>query len=55
MNLAHVNAVLGIPAEIEILAILPFGYPVAELGQGRKKRRPFSEVVHNERWDQPFV
>jgi hypothetical protein len=40
---------LGIPQEIEILAILPFGYPVAALGKGRKKRKPLGEVAHRER------
>ena len=28
-NLKQINPVLGIPQEIELLAILPFGYPVA--------------------------
>ena len=53
-NLAEINPVLGIPPEIELLAILPFGYPVANIGKGLKKRRPLSEVAHSERWDQPF-
>ncbi len=54
-NLKHVNPVLGIPQEIEILAILPFGYPVAALGKGRKRRKPLGEVAHRERWNQPFA
>ncbi|HEU5381497.1 MAG TPA: nitroreductase family protein [Ktedonobacteraceae bacterium] len=54
-NLPQVQSVLGIPQEIEILAILPFGYPVTTPGKGRKKRRPLSEVAHRERWDQPFA
>lgn len=54
-NLQHVNPVLGIPEEITILAILPFGYPVATVGKGKKKRKPLSEVVHRERWNQPFA
>lgn len=53
-NLAEINSVLGIPSEIELLAILPFGYPVATIGKGRKKRKPLSQVAHRERWDQPF-
>ena len=53
-NLQQVNPVLGIPKEITILAILPFGYLVATLGKGKKKRKPLSEVVHRERWNQPF-
>lgn len=54
-NLGHINPVLGIPPEIKILAIVPFGYPVASTGKGQKKRKPLSEVAHRERWDQPFV
>lgn len=53
-NLPQVNPVLGIPAKINILAVVPFGYPVANLGKGQKKRKPISEVIHSERWNQPF-
>lgn len=54
-NLQHINPVLGIPEEIDILAIVPFGYPVASVGQGKKKRKPLGEVAHRERWGQPFI
>jgi nitroreductase len=54
-NLKHVNPMLGIPEEIEILAVLPFGYPVAAIGKGQKKRKPLREVAHRERWNQPFA
>jgi nitroreductase len=54
-NLAHINPVLGVPLEIELLAIVPFGYPVADLGKGVKKRKPLNTVVHRERWNQPFA
>ena len=46
-NLGQVNAVLDIPAEIKIMAIVPFGYPV-------KKRKPFGEVIYREKWGKPF-
>ncbi|HEX6556597.1 MAG TPA: nitroreductase family protein [Ktedonobacteraceae bacterium] len=51
----EIHLMLDIPQEIEILAILPFGYPVAALGKGRKKRKPLGEVAHRERWNQPYV
>ncbi|HEX4207004.1 MAG TPA: nitroreductase family protein [Ktedonobacteraceae bacterium] len=54
-NLTQINPVLGIPQDIEILAILPFGYPVAAVGKGRKKRKSLGEVAHRERWNQPFA
>jgi nitroreductase len=54
-NLKQVNAALGIPAEIEVLAVIPFGYPAKEIGKGKKNRRPLGEVAHRERWNQPFA
>jgi nitroreductase len=53
-NLQNVNAVLGIPENITILAIVPFGYPADAIGKGQKKRRPLSEIAHRERWDTAF-
>ena len=53
-GLEAVNALLGIPAEVEIVALVPFGYPVQKLGKGKKKRKPLGEIVRKERWDQPF-
>jgi nitroreductase len=52
----EVKGLLGIPAEMEILALLPFGYPEAtNLGKGKKNRKPFGEGVHRERFGQPFA
>jgi nitroreductase len=45
---------LGLPTELRLVGIIPFGYPVAKLGLGKKRRRPFGEVVHNERYGTPF-
>jgi nitroreductase len=53
-NLQEVNSLLGIPEEVSVLAILPFGYPADALGKGQKKRKPLAEVVYNERWGAPF-
>jgi nitroreductase len=54
-NLEWANEVLGIPAELRVMAIVPFGYPVARLGRGKKNRKPFAEVVSRERYGQPFA
>jgi nitroreductase len=53
-GLNEVKPVLGIPENLDVLAIIPFGYPAKAVGKGKKKRKPFSEVVHSERFDQPF-
>ncbi len=53
-GLDAVKPLLGIPAELDVLAILPFGYPVQALGRGKKKRKSLAEVAHRERFGQPF-
>lgn len=52
--LEKVNALLGIPPELDVLAILPFGYPADRIGRGKKKRKPLRAVAHRERYGQPF-
>jgi nitroreductase len=54
-NLPQVNPFLGIPEDVTVLAIVPFGYPAGAVGKGQKKRKPLSEVANNERWGQPFI
>lgn len=45
---------LAIPDDLDILAIIPFGYPLQAVGQGKKKRKPLGEIAHDERFGQPF-
>jgi nitroreductase len=49
-----VKPVLGIPDEIDIFAIIPFGYPAQAVGKGKKQRKPTSKVVSRNRFGQPF-
>jgi len=53
-GLTKVNALLGIPAPLDALAILPFGYPADRIGRGKKNRKPLAEVAHRERYGQPY-
>ena len=53
-GLDDVKPLLGIPPELEVLAIIPFGYPAQPGGRGRKQRKPASEVAHRNRFGQPF-
>ena len=53
-GLAKVNAVLDIPAGLDVLAILPFGYPARAVGKGEKQRKPLREVAHLERYGRPL-
>lgn len=49
------HPLLGLPDTHDVLAIVPFGYPVAEIGKGKKLRKELSEVAHRERFGQPFA
>jgi nitroreductase len=52
--LDKVKAVLDIPAGLDVLAILPFGYPARAVGKGKKARKGLREVAHLERFGRPF-
>jgi nitroreductase len=49
-----VSTLVGIPAQYEVLAIVPFGYPANPIGRGKKQRKPIGEVVSRERFGQPW-
>jgi nitroreductase len=53
-GLSEVNSLLNIPDRLDVLAILPLGYPAQAIGKGKKRRRSLSEVTHRERFGQPF-
>jgi nitroreductase len=48
------RALLGIPASLDVLAILPFGYPARAVGRGKKQRKSLQDVAHLERYGRPF-
>ena len=54
-GLDAVKPLLGIPGNVDVLAIVPFGYPARPAGGGKKKRKPLGEVAHRERFGQPFA
>jgi len=44
-----VKAILGIPADVRVIELLPVGYPDGPLPE-RRKRYAFDEIVKYERW-----
>jgi len=42
------------PPELDVLAILPVGYPTQAVAQGKNQRKPLPEVAHHERFGQLF-
>jgi nitroreductase len=53
-GLDEAKALLGIPDELELLAILPLGYPAAAVGRGKKERKSLAEIASREQYGQPF-
>ena len=39
---------------LDVLAIVPFGYPAEPKQGGKKNRTPLGEVVSHEHWGMPF-
>jgi nitroreductase len=54
-GLEAAGKLLDVPAGYDVLALLPFGYPKAARGRGKKQRKPLGEVASSERWGQPFA
>ncbi len=54
-GLDAIKPLLSIPAEMDVLAIVPFGYPAQPAGTGVKKRKPLGEVVSREHFGQAFA
>lgn len=50
----EVNKLLDIPESYDVLAVLPFGYPAKEIGQGKKKRKAPEEVFHLGKFGHPY-
>ncbi|HEU0179827.1 MAG TPA: nitroreductase family protein [Blastocatellia bacterium] len=53
-GLDGVKPLLGIPDDLDVLAIVPFGYPVRAIGKGIKRRNPLNKVAYRGRFGQPF-
>lgn len=53
-GLEPVKSLLDIPAGLDVLAILPFGYPARPVGRGKKQRKPLRDVAHLERYGRPL-
>ena len=54
VGIRGLHSLLGVPNELDIIAVMPFGYPVKSIGKGKKKRKALSEVAHREKFGQPF-
>jgi nitroreductase len=54
-GLDEVKALLNVPVALDVVAIIPFGYPARALGRGKKQRKALRDIAHRERYGQPFL
>jgi nitroreductase len=54
-GLEEARLALGIPAEYDVLAVVPFGYPAEERRAGKKSRKAIGEVASSERFGDPWA
>lgn len=53
-GMSEAKALLGVPDDYDLLAIVPFGYPASPVGRGKKTRKPLSQVASHDRLGKPF-
>jgi nitroreductase len=54
VGMTEVASLLGIPETLDVIAVVPFGYPAQVRTGGKKRRKALHEVAHHERFGQPF-
>jgi nitroreductase len=54
-GLDAVRPLLGVPDDLDVLAVVPLGYPAEARSGTKKNRKPLKEVAHRERFGIPFV
>lgn len=55
VNTEEIKALLNVPEDHMVLTVVPFGYPVRDVGEGKKQRKALSEIAHVERFGQPYT
>ncbi|MFQ5950758.1 MAG: nitroreductase family protein [Candidatus Geothermarchaeales archaeon] len=50
----RVKKLLGVPQDLDLLTILPFGYPTVRKVKSKKMRKPLAEITHGEKFGQPL-
>ena len=54
VGMTQVATFLGVPDSMDVIAVVPFGYPAETRTKGTKRRKALSEVTHGERFGQRF-
>ena len=54
VGMTKVASLLGVPEHLDVIAVVPFGYPTQVRTKGKKLRKNLSEIAHHERFGQSF-
>ena len=54
IGMTNVAELLNVPETLDVIAVLPFGYPKQLRNQGKKLRKHINEVAHEENFGQPY-
>ena len=54
VGMTEVASLLGVPESLDVIAVVPFGYPTQDRTRGKKRRKNLSEIAHRERFGQPY-
>ena len=49
-----IKELLGIPPQMELITVMPYGYPKDAAGTRGKRRKTLEEIAHLERFGQPY-
>ena len=54
VGMTNVAALLEIPDDLDVVAVVPFGYPLREHSKGKKRRKGIGEIAHRELFGRPL-
>ena len=53
-GMPEIRQLLGVPDSMEMLAVIPFGYPAQPAGKGKKNRKPLGDIASHNKFGQPY-
>ena len=54
VGMTKIANLLGIPNSLDVIAVVPFGYPKKIRTKGIKTRKPIKEIAHSEQFGSPL-
>ena len=54
-RMSEVASILGVPDDLDVLAVVPFGYPAHDRRRGIKNRKPLGAIADLNRFGDPFA